>query len=240
VKPPHQSGATKPRRPLITRNWLVIVFLGTMILTTGALLVGCYLLFLRPLVLTDMDRKTTLVFAVRGDENDRIKALIQDGRIQEVIDFYASYTKDRYNANVILQAALLNGIPVNLWFGLVWQENPDFDPLSIAGPNQNGSYDLGMGQANDNTYADIPRRLLLDVGYNMQTCSTHLASVKEGLDPRTKKRVKPPTSWDVAVVYYNAGQGAESVAMKSVERLSVILSHERELSKAFWSRFSAG
>lgn len=229
-----------PKKPWIVRNGLVffiIVIICTLLLASSALI---YLQWQE--AEAARTEKVKFVYMARGEENKRIQDLISEGRFDDVIDFFAQYTGNRYNASAVILPALHKKVPVLMWFALVKTENWDFNPRAVSKSNENGTRDLGMGQGNSVTYADIPVEKMLDVDFNMDLLTDHIVALYEGRDPRSAKKVRSGGSWDDALLFYNTGPypAEDRVKLASVHKLQNIYEWERLYGKAFWERFYAG
>ncbi len=110
----------------------------------------------------------------------------------KAINFYNQFVNDIEITTVILDKALIKGVPVNTVFAVAWKESK-FNPKSVSKKNTNGSRDWGLFQLNDNIYK-WTREDFFNVEKNTQAAMKHLLYC-----------LKETSDMGAALAAYNAG-----------------------------------
>jgi len=157
----------------------------------------------------------------RLDVNHEIK---RRADFEELVGFYSTYTADHEIAEVIIDEALRNEIPLNLAFALAWRES-QYNPWAVSRPNRSGTRDWGLFQLNDGHRRHWTRKDFFDVRKNTRTglsflryCIDEMGSIRGGL------------------AAYNAGVGGVriyGVPASTKLYIKAIFSYEKKLDLAF-------
>jgi hypothetical protein len=145
---------------------------------------------------------------------------INDIILQEdsFIDFIYLYKKEVQNHNItemILQEALDNKIPVNIFFSICYVEST-FNPKAFN-KNDNGSADRGLFQLNSYPRQDWEIKDFYNIEKNIKEAANVLV-----------KNHKRYGTWESAIVFYNCGS-EKNLGNYTIKYLSKILEYERKL-----------
>ena len=162
-------------------------------------------------------------YASRLEVNGIVQKLINTGRAEEVYEFYDEYTDSREITHLLISAALLYELPVNLVFGLVeWESG--FDPEAVH-TNGNGTNDIGLWMLHERTFPELTREQMMD-----PTTSTRNGA------PYLRSEFDRYGWWEAAVIAYNGGDIVD-VKESTIIHQGKVLTNERELDRAFVERF---
>jgi soluble lytic murein transglycosylase-like protein len=155
-------------------------------------------------------------------------AILRLGVRADAVDFYAHYTGSEEIAQVILDAALRNDVPVNLAFALGWQESR-FDTQAVSGRNYYGTRDWGLFQLNDGSRPEWKHEEFFDMARNAEHAMQYLRLCLAEMG-----------SPELALAAYNAGiQGVRDWGIPRSTRayIRAISAYEKELDRRFGDRF---
>lgn len=139
------------------------------------------------------------------------------GNLDRVINYYDKLVKNKELTYLIIDAANLYLIPVNVLFALIYAES-SFNPNAVNGAyNKDGSNDKGLMQLNSKYFKGFDR---LDPRLNLQHGSKYLRAMYDKYG-----------SWDEAVMFYNGFSAA------SVKHQAKVLEKERILDREFTQWF---
>jgi soluble lytic murein transglycosylase-like protein len=144
------------------------------------------------------------------------------------VDFYAAYTGSGDVARVILDAALREGVPVNLAFALGWQESR-FNTHAVSNLNFYGTRDWGLFQLNDGSRPEWKREDFFDMARNAEHAMQYLRLCLAEMG-----------SVDMALAAYNAGiRGVRKWGVPRSTRayIRAIAAYENELDRRFGEQF---
>jgi soluble lytic murein transglycosylase-like protein len=153
-------------------------------------------------------------YYTREAVNERISWARQNGEFTEVLNLYEQLTGNRYLSNLIIEKALQNQIPVNLFFAVVQKE-------SSFNPRAQGIYDeIGLMQLHPVVFSRLieenGKTYLWEPENNLRWGASHL-----------KYRYMQTGSWDLAVSRYN-GTGEDAL-----QYLVKVQMYEREYDTVF-------
>ena len=149
-------------------------------------------------------------YITREAVNREVVSLINEYRMNRVLDIYGHLSSDRNLTNEIINAALRYDIPVNLLFAVVSTESSFRKNLVVK--NQNGTSDYGIMQCNSNTFPAYTPEELLDPVTNLRLGCEYLLKMK-----------KAHGSWEMAVYRYNG------IGSRAVRHMVRVINREREI-----------
>lgn len=157
------------------------------------------------------------------DLNKEVQQLIEGGGMQQVLDFFDSYTNNSEITTAILNEALDQEVPVVTAFSLAWGESR-YNPQSINN-NGNRSTDWGLFQLNDSYRQDWSRADFFDVDKN----------TKEGLSYFSYSMRAFSTNVVLSIAGYNKGveniKNRSAVPYSTLAHINNIIEYERDLER---------
>lgn len=151
-------------------------------------------------------------FHTREAVNDEIVSLIDNYRMNRVLDIYGYLPRDRDLTNEIINHALRYDIPINLLFALISVES-DFR-TGLVVQNQNGTADYGIMQCNSNTFSRYSHAELLDIRTNLRLGCEYLLKMR-----------RAHGSWEMAVYRYNG------IGSRAVRHMVRVINRERDIDR---------
>jgi len=146
----------------------------------------------------------------------------------EFVQFYDQFTNDRAITESIINAALVEDVPINLSFALAWKESK-FDPMSWH-HNYGNSYDRGLYQLNNTYRQHWSKDDFYNLAMNSLEGNSYLSYCLKLSDGDVEK----------ALYGYNAGPDAileGNVPTRSIGYAIEIMDYEGYLTVEFNKRF---
>jgi hypothetical protein len=129
--------------------------------------------------------------------NNLIRNMAIDGQMEKIYLFYDRYTKNREITILIVNNALSNNIPINIFFGIAYCESR-FIPEAVGKKNNDGSKDYGLFQLNSNVYSKYEKKYLMRPVNNIRLAASHLLNNYEKYN-----------NWYEGIMAYNGGNTRE-------------------------------
>lgn len=157
------------------------------------------------------------------DLNKEVQQLIEGGGMQQVLDFFNSYTGNNQITTAILNEALSQEVPIVTAFSLAWGESR-YNSQSV---NNNGSRstDWGLFQLNDSYRQDWSRADFFNVDKN----------TKEGLSYFSYSMRVFSTNIVLSIAGYNKGveniKDRSTIPYSTLAHINNIIEYERDLER---------
>jgi hypothetical protein len=165
---------------------------------------------------------------VISNENEIIESMITDNKFNQVIVMYNQFIKNEDITRSIVLTALSAKIPIDLFFGLAWQES-SFNPDAINYNPRKGktpaTIDVGLFQLNSRTFHDYTVEELKQVPLN---CALAAEKLRENFEKYG--------SWEEAVLGYNAGN-TKNVCHDTIRHLVRVYYYKNLLDNLFYKEF---
>lgn len=162
-------------------------------------------------------------YITREAVNGIVSNLIISGRVEDVLLFYDSRTRDRQVSFYLMSAAMQSRIPVNLLFALAEWESGYVN--SRENSNGNGTTDRGVMMLNSASYSGVSSAQFKDTAWNVRTGAEHFLNAREKYG-----------NWEEAIIAYNAGN-TNAVKNHSIRHVTNVLRIERSIDAEFVKRF---
>ncbi len=144
---------------------------------------------------------------------------------QRVVDFYTEETGSAEIAQIILEEAQVQDIPLSLAFALAWVESR-YNPFAVN--HNSSSVDRGLFQLNSRSFPEVAEDQFFNPALNASLGMEYLRQCLEAGESEI-----------VALAMYNAGRTRVTqggTPMMTLEYISLILDYRNQLEERFYAR----
>lgn len=155
--------------------------------------------------------------------NQHIWDLKMNGYTEEVYKYFDKKTKNRKVTIALLETALLDRVPVSVFYGMAYVESR-YKHNSV-GKNKGGTRDYGLVQLNSKSYKKYSKKYLMDIINNVTLSSSHI-----------RRLYRKEKSWMRAVLLYNCGSYG-NVSAHSTKHMLKVMDYAKALRGNFRKEF---
>ena len=160
------------------------------------------------------------IYRVTGmDVNEEVRRLLVSDS-ERVYSFYDKYTLNREISYLIVNHAVLNRIPVHVFFAVAYTES-GFSPEAVGGPNEDGTYDYSIFQLNSKSYRKYDKAYLCIPENNIRLAAEHL-----------RRNYDKYKNWPESIIEYNTGT-TKLLKARGIKYLVSVLEFTEILDKEF-------
>jgi hypothetical protein len=144
---------------------------------------------------------------------------------QRVVDFYTEETGSSEIAQIILEEAQIQDIPLSLAFALAWVESR-YNPFAVN--HNSSSVDRGLFQLNSRSFPEVEEDQFFNPAVNAKLGMEYLRQCLEAGESEI-----------VALAMYNAGRTRVTqggTPMMTLEYISLIIDYRHTLEERFYAR----